>query len=169
MYATIVVCPTNRDAQRDATCYSMMQGGTRALIPPTSKINCKIRTWPFFKLIAMSNLIGRQVCRQLDRKDSICIFPICRYASIRMGNAPEKAMGGLEGCELPDRDVPQVISTTLKASIGRCKPLSVSSPTGSAVALPSRAARTLPSIKIWPSRASEQRRAARLTTVPIAL
>ena len=114
-------------------------------------------------------LRNRQVCRQLDRKDSICIFHICRYASIRMGNAPEKAMGGLEGCELPDRDVPQVISTTLKASIGRCKPLSVSSPTGSAVALPSRAARTLPSIKIWPSRASEQRRAARLTTVPIAL
>jgi len=96
-------------------------------------------------------------------------IPYCRYVSIRMGSAPEKAMGGLEGCELPDRDVPQVISTTLKASIGRCKPLSVSSPTGSAVALPSRAARTLLSIKIWPSRASEQRRAARLTTVPIAL
>ena len=114
-------------------------------------------------------LRNRQVCRQLNRKDSICIFPICRYVSIRMGSAPEKAMGGLEGCELPDRDVPQVISTTLKASIGRCKPLSVSSPTGSAVALPSRAARTLLSIKIWPSRASEQRRAARLTTVPIAL
>src|ERR1700681_4537043 len=99
----------------------MMQGGTRALIPPTSKINCKIllRTWPFFKLIAISNLIGcakGRFCRQLDRKDSICTFPICRYASIRMGNAPEKAMGGLEGCELPDRDVPQVISTTLKAS-----------------------------------------------------
>ena len=30
-------------------------------------------------------LRNRQVCRQLDRKDSICIFPICRYASIRMG------------------------------------------------------------------------------------
>ena len=151
-----------------------MQGGTRALFPPTSEINCKIllRTWPVFKIdrdLESDWLRNRQVCRQLNRKDSICTFPICRYASIRMGNAPEKAIGGLEGCELPDRDVPQVISTTLKASIGRCKPLSVSSPTGSAVALPSRAARTLPSIKIWPSRASEQRRAARLTTVPIAL
>ena len=151
-----------------------MQGGTRALFPPTSEINCKIllRTWPVFKIdrdLESDWLRNRQVCRQLNRKDSICIFAICRYVSIRMGSAPEKAMGGLEGCELPDRDVPQVISTTLKASIGRCKPLSVSSPTGSAVALPSRAARTLPSIKIWPSRASEQRRAARLTTVPIAL
>jgi hypothetical protein len=76
---------------------------------------------------------------------------------------------GLERCEPRDRDFRQVISSTLKASIGRCKPLSVSSPTGSAVALPSRAARTLSSIKIWPSRASAQRRAARLTTVPIAL
>ena len=151
-----------------------MQGGTRALFPPTSEINCKIllRTWPVFKIdrdLESDWSRNRQVCRQLNRKDSICIFAICRYVSIRMGSAPEKAMGGLEGCELPDRDVPQVISTTLKASIGRCKPLSVSSPTGSAVALPSRAARTLPSIKIWPSRASEQRRAARLTTVPIAL
>ena len=34
-------------------------------------------------------LRNRQVCRQLNRKDSICIFPICRYVSIRMGSAPE--------------------------------------------------------------------------------
>jgi hypothetical protein len=27
--------------------------------------------------------------RQLNRKDSIRIFPICRYVSIRMGSAPE--------------------------------------------------------------------------------
>ena len=86
--------------------------------------------------------------------------------SVSAGAVPT---GRLERCELRDRDLPQVISSTLKASIGRCKPLSVSSPTGSAVAVPSRAARTLPSIKIWPSRASAQRRAARLTTVPIAL
>ena len=114
-------------------------------------------------------LRNRQVLQAARQKGFDLHIPNLPISSIRMGNAPEKAIGGLEGCELPDRDVPQVISTTLKASIGRCKPLSVSSPTGSAVALPSRAARTLLSIKIWPSRASEQRRAARLTTVPIAL
>jgi hypothetical protein len=87
-------------------------------------------------------------------------------------NSPQrrrKQRAGWNDANFVIQDLPQVISSTLKASIGRCKPLSVSSPTGSAVALPSRAARTLPSIKIWPSRASAQRRAARLTTVPIAL
>ena len=125
-----------------------------------------------FKLIASSNLVGRTTGRfggSSTERIRSAYFPICRYASIRMGKRIGEATGGLDRCELRDRDLPQVISSTLKASIGRCKPLSVSSPTGSAVAIPSRAARTLPSIKIWPSRASAQRRAARLTTVPIAL
>jgi len=39
-------------------------------------------------------------------------------------------------------DLPQVVSSTLYAAIGRCNPLSVSSPTGSVVAFPSSAART---------------------------
>jgi hypothetical protein len=125
-----------------------------------------------FKLIANSNLVGCTTSRSggsSTERIRSAYFPICRYASIRMGKRIGEAAGGLERCELRDRDLPQVISSTLKASIGPCKPLTVSSPTGSAVALPSRAARTLPSIKIWPSRASAQRRAARLTTVPIAL
>jgi hypothetical protein len=50
--------------------------------------------------------------------------------------------------ELIDRHLPQVISITLYAAMGRRKPLSVSSPTGSAVAFLSSAARTLLSIKI---------------------
>src|SRR3984957_4372656 len=99
----------------------------------------------------------------------IAANPLVRQSYPNGSVALFNAWLGLERCEPRDRDFRQVISSTLKASIGRCKPLSVSSPTGSAVALPSRAARTLSSIKIWPSRASAQRRAARLTTVPIAL
>ena len=57
---------------------------------------------------------------------------------------------------------------TLKAATGRCKPLSRNSPAGSIVASASTAACTLRSMRIWPSTASLHRRAARLTTVPIA-
>jgi hypothetical protein len=39
-------------------------------------------------------LRNRQVCRQLNRKDSICIFPICRYVSIRMGAHRSKQWAG---------------------------------------------------------------------------
>ena len=91
------------------------------------------------------------------------------YGDPEKTHPKEESNGRVGTMRLRYRDLPQEISSTLKTSIGRCKPLSVSSPTGSAVVLPSMAARTLPSIKIWPSRASAQRRAARLTTVPIAL
>src|SRR6185295_5015708 len=40
---------------------------------------------------------------------------------------------------------------TLKAAMGRCRPLSVSSPAGSVAAKDSTAVCTLWSIKIWPS------------------
>jgi hypothetical protein len=139
------------DAVRDRRCSKMISPpivGSRAT---------KIRSASYRREAYGQKLRN---CEDARRRDLSC----------SKASPPQGISNGRVGTiELRDRDLPQVISSTLKASIGRCKPLSVSSPTGSAVALPSRAARTLSSIKIWPSRASAQRRAARLTTVPIAL
>ena len=73
-----------------------------------------------FKLIASSNLVGRTTGRfggSSTERIRSAYFPICRYASIRMGKRIGEATGGLDRCELRDRDLPQVISSTLKASI----------------------------------------------------
>src|SRR5262249_48325336 len=59
-------------------------------------------------------------------------------------------------------------AATLYAIIGRRRPLSSNSPTGSTVTALSTASMTRGLIRIWPVLASSQRRDATLETVPIA-
>ena|SRR6266496_3501121 len=62
-----------------------------------------------------------------------------------------------------------VLRTTLNAATGRRRPFSSRFPRSSSLATPSTASAIRLLIRIWPSFASAQSRAARLQTVPIAV
>src|SRR5215467_11314098 len=78
---------------------------------------------------------------------------------------------GISDCDDPNGVGPLLIIAggTLKATTGWVSPLSVSDPISSSVIICSTATATRCAMRICPSFASAQRRAARLQTVPIAV